>query len=171
VSPSWAARRLRLQTLLQPRAPHRATGADIALHTRAPISKQPQRDCNSTLPWLISFSLDFMTHWLFAIGMLLNVSSCQSVEQKTTFVADGRTYCAKHYIPLVTVHGFQAPAGMFMHSRHPRYALCEEQFPNHVWATRWLYRSNVRHIPVVFSYCPRCEGEFWKCVGERFASL
>jgi len=110
-----------------------------------------------------------MTRWQIATVLLLVLSSCQTTEPKTTFVAHGQTYCAIHRIPLVSAHGYEAPAGMFMHSRHPRYYPCEEKYPNHIWATRSLYRSNIRRVSAVFSYCPKCEEEFWRCVGERFA--
>jgi len=112
-----------------------------------------------------------MTRWQILTLLLLTLCSCAASEPKTTFIAHGHTYCAIHRIPLVMAHGYEAPAGMFMHSRHPRYYPCEKKFPNHIWATRSLYRSNIRNVPAVFSYCPRCEEEFWKCVGERFAAL
>src|SRR5437016_2304435 len=88
-----------------------------------------------------------MIRCLFAMALLPALSSCQATDPKTTFVARGQTYCAIHRIPLVTAHGYEAPAGMFMHSRHPRYYLCEEKYPNHIWATRSLYRSNIRNVP------------------------
>jgi len=111
--------------------------------------------------------LDLMTHWHVATLLLLILSSCRTPEPKTTFVAHGQTYCAIHRVPLVTAHGYEAPAGMFMHSQHPRYYLCEEKYPNHIWATRSLYRSNVRHVPAVSHTVLAAKKSSWKCVGER----
>jgi hypothetical protein len=124
-----------------------------------------KRCCRRPRPWLSSFSLGLMTRWRITIVFLLTLASCQPAEPKTTFVAHGQTYCAVHRIPLVTAHGYEAPAGISMRSRRPRYYPCEEKYPNHIWATRSLYRSNPRNVPAVFSYCPRCEKDFWKCVG------
>ena len=95
-----------------------------------------------------------MRRVLLLVCVLLGLNGCQTAEPKRTFALHGRTYCVKHRIALVTARGFEAPSGIVIHGGVERYYPCEEQFPNHIWATRSLHRSKIEACSYRFLILP-----------------
>ena len=72
----------------------------------------------------------------------------------------GQRLCAKHSIPLVTIHVFRAPPDYLVHEgSRPYYGVAGQYCPNHIPEHVALSPSGLLHVPTTIDYCPLCEKE------------
>ena len=101
------------------------------------------------------------------VSLLALLSSCATPmdQGKPVVMISGQKCCVKHRIPLISVRGYGASEGTLVHMDDPRVAICNERAPNHIWDSRRLYRTQLHHRRATVTFCPRCEAEFWQCIG------
>ena len=77
----------------------------------------------------------------------------------------GQRLCAKHRIPLVALHAYEAqpPPGYVILGPHeasrPYYGIAEMYCPNHIPEHVRLKRAGIMRVPTTVYYCPLCEKE------------
>jgi hypothetical protein len=99
---------------------------------------------------------------LALLGLLL-ISCGPTWEQQPVIVtATGQRLCVAHHVPLVTVHGFQAPADYV--SPCAQDPNCKQYMilpvPNRIPDDQSLTRTPLCRIPAHITYCPKCQQEF-----------
>ncbi len=98
---------------------------------------------------------------LFLAVILL--AGCETTWREGASVtsANGQRLCAKHHIPLVTAHGYEAPQGVFTHDNmdRPFYNIVGESSPNRIPDYQTIRRSKLQCVPSIIRYCPLCEKE------------
>ncbi len=108
-----------------------------------------------------------MTRVLFIVALLTSILVCPVAQaQRHTYLVRGERYCSIHHRPLVTRRMFTVSPGMLVHYHEERCIVCEERTPNHIITYYSLVRTPLHHRPATFTYCPRCEEEFRRCVGD-----
>jgi hypothetical protein len=108
-----------------------------------------------------------MTRVLFIVALFTSMFVCRIVQaQRHTYLVRGERYCSIHHRPLVTRHMFTTRPGLLVHYHYDRCIKCEERSPNHIITYFSLVRTQLHHRPATFTYCPRCEAEFRRCVGD-----
>ena len=90
-----------------------------------------------------------------------------ATEQRRTVVVDGKTHCARHSRPLISVQGFQAGSDplVLVHSAEPRSRPCGERSPNRIYDDQNLTRTSLHGDRARVTYCPVCAADYWRCMG------
>jgi len=99
--------------------------------------------------------------WRAVVLVVLLLTACVSSHPVITS-SSGQHLCAKHRVPLVTVHGYTAPPG-YVHPGPDDYnyrAWFVYPFPNRVPDDESLSRNSVMHIRAPVTFCPKCEQEY-----------
>src|ERR1700730_12026906 len=92
-----------------------------------------------------------------AAALLLTLSGCQTMEPgPATFVVNGRQYCSKHRIPLITVRVFEPPYLTTGEYIDQGCIDCERKFPNGLPPKVSLHHTSYYTTPNVYTYCPLC---------------
>jgi hypothetical protein len=96
--------------------------------------------------------------------VLLSLSACQTSE--SDLVGGRERICRVHHIPLVSRRMFTTRPGLLVHYRYDRCIECAERSPNHIPTYFSLYRTELHRLPSALPYCPVCEEEFRRCIGN-----
>jgi hypothetical protein len=101
---------------------------------------------------------------LLALPLLLAACETTWKEGATTTSASGQRLCAKHRIPLVALHAYEAqnPPGyvVLVHEgSRPYYGVAEQYCPNHIPEHVTLRPGGIMRVPTTVAYCPLCEKE------------
>jgi hypothetical protein len=95
-------------------------------------------------------------------------TACETTykEGATITSASGQRLCAKHQIPLVALHAFQAPTHgdkiyLVHQAGYPYYGIAEQYCPNHIPQHVSTSRGWILTEPTTIYYCPLCEKELW----------
>ena len=88
-----------------------------------------------------------------------------ATQRDATVVVRAERHCAKHRVPLITVHGYKANSGTLVHTSEPRSVPCTVRSPNRIWDRHSFTRDDLRPVPGLVTYCVRCAAEFWQCEG------
>jgi hypothetical protein len=93
--------------------------------------------------------------------VMLTACSTSWREGAVVTSSTGQRLCARHQIPLITVHGYEAPQGVFTHDNmdRPFYNTIGENSPNRIPDYQTIRRSKLQCVPSVITYCPLCEKE------------
>jgi Carboxypeptidase regulatory-like domain len=111
-------------------------------------------------------------------GLPRGTRECAELRSHPTIVSRGGVVlCAKHHIPLISAHGF----GSTDYAKRERTITLihtwglqrrrEECNPNHIPLDQSLHRSKDRPIPLVITYCPKCEDAVWLTEEENRKNL
>jgi hypothetical protein len=103
---------------------------------------------------------------LLLIAVLL--AACETTHQEgaTVTSASGQRLCAKHQVPLVPLHAWQAPTHgekiyLVHEAGHPYYGVAEQYCPNHIPEHIAFRRQGIFQERTTVYYCPLCEKELW----------
>jgi hypothetical protein len=102
---------------------------------------------------------------LLVLPLLLAACETTWKEAATITSASGQRLCAKHRIPLVALHAYEAqnPPGYVILGPHeasrPYYGIAEQYCPNHIPEHVSLVRAGIMRVPTTVFYCPLCEKE------------
>ena len=102
---------------------------------------------------------------LLVLSLLLAACETTWKEGATITSASGQRLCAKHRIPLVALHAYEAqnPPGYVILGPHeasrPYYGVAEQYCPNHIPEHVSLVRAGIMRVPTTVFYCPLCEKE------------
>jgi hypothetical protein len=101
---------------------------------------------------------------LLVLPLLLVACETTWEEGVTITSASGQRLCAKHHVPLVAVHAYEAknPPGyvVLVHEgTRPYYGVAEQYCPNHIPEHVSLVRAGIMRVPTTVYYCPLCEKE------------
>ena len=98
---------------------------------------------------------------LLVLPLLL--AACETTWREGASITSpsGQRLCAKHHVPLITAHGYEAPQGTFTHDNmdRPFYNIVGASSPNRIPDYQTIRRSNLMRVPSVITYCPLCEKE------------
>jgi len=102
----------------------------------------------------------------------LLLAACETTwkEGATITSASRQRLCAKHRIPLVALHAYEAqdPPGYVILGPHeasrPYYGVAEQYCPNHIPEHVSLVRAGIMRVPTTVFYCPLCEKEMFACL-------
>ena len=105
--------------------------------------------------------------YLLLIAAFLTACETTYQEGATIKSASGQTLCAKHHIPLVSLHAWQAPTHgdkiyLVHQAGYPYYYLAEEHCPNHIPQHVAFHRGGIFQEKTTVHYCSLCEKEFWE---------
>jgi hypothetical protein len=100
--------------------------------------------------------------------MAVFLTACETTyhEGATITSASGQRLCAKHHVPLVLLHAWQAPTHgdkvyLVHQAGYPYYGIAEEYCPNHIPQHVSLARGDIFQETTIVYYCPLCEKELW----------
>jgi hypothetical protein len=98
---------------------------------------------------------------LLVLPLLLAACETTWREGASITSSSGQRLCAKHQVPLVTAHGYEAPQGVFTHDNmdRPFYNIVGASSPNRIPDYQTIRRSKLMRVPSVITYCPLCEKE------------
>jgi|ERR1700730_579177 len=107
---------------------------------------------------------------LLAIISAIAIAGCCSYlrEHPVVISATGQKLCARHRIPLLTVHGYGVTdyaqgserTLTLIHTFGPQFER-EQCNPNYIPRNQSLKRSKDYPIPILVTYCPKCEDATW----------
>jgi hypothetical protein len=99
------------------------------------------------------------------LSLLLTARETTWREGASITSSSGQRLCAKHRIPLVALHAYEAqnPPGYVILGPHeasrPYYGVAEQYCPNHIPEHVSLVRAGIMRVPTTVFYCPLCEKE------------
>jgi hypothetical protein len=101
---------------------------------------------------------------LLVLPLLLTACETTWPESATITSSSGQRLCAKHHIPLVPLHAYEAknPPGYIVlvhEGSRPYYGVAEQYCPNHIPEHVSLIRAGIMRVPTTVNYCPLCEKE------------
>lgn len=103
-----------------------------------------------------------------ALLLALLLTACETTWPEGAIItsSSGQRLCAKHHVPLVAVHAWQAPThGKYVYLVHqaayPYYGVAEQYCPNHIPQDVVFHRQGIFQERTTVYYCPLCEKEFW----------
>src|SRR5438128_10781643 len=76
--------------------------------------------------------------------------------------ATGQKLCARHHIPLVTVHGYDRCGATVLYHFHGQSLVMDYCNPNHIDPHQSLVRTKTYCKPTLVSYCTQCEATWQK---------
>jgi hypothetical protein len=103
---------------------------------------------------------------LLLIAILLAACETTYREGATVTSASGQRLCAKHRVPLVPLHAWQAPTHghkvyLVHQAGYPYYGVAEQYCPNHIPEHIAFHSGDIFQERTTVYYCPLCEKEFW----------
>lgn len=103
---------------------------------------------------------------LLLIAVLLTACETTYREGATINSTSGQRLCAKHHIPLVPLHVWQAATRgdkiyLVHQAGYPYYGVAEQYCPNHIPEHVSTSRGWILTEPTTIYYCPLCEKELW----------
>jgi hypothetical protein len=104
-------------------------------------------------------------HALMLLALLLTACETTWPEGASIASSSGQRLCAKHRIPLVALHAYEAqnlPGYVILgphEASRPYYGVAEQYCPNHVPEHVSLVRVGIMRRPTTVYYCTLCEKE------------
>lgn len=102
---------------------------------------------------------------LLVFALLLTACETTWRESASVASASGQRLCAKHRVPLVPLHAWEAGERggrvyLVHDANHPYYGVAEQYCPNHIPEHISFARGGIFQQRTTVFYCPACEKEF-----------